>query len=244
MPLIIFLEIAVLVITVLFGFVWLLQQPGFRDLFAQFQGQLQTDPQQILLLSEKIQPFLKQPGFIVAGFFVVSLFVPLIEELFKTLALWFFVKKNWSPTEGFVTGLLCGAAFAFAESLTSMAAIPVDAWLQTAFGRMGTGLLHIFTAGFSGWALTSTWQDGKYLRLGLVFLSNVFLHGIWNFFAILFGVGPFLQSFSLPTGNGLSAAAPWILVLIASLMFSGLITMNHKLQAESTPPDLPVNPPN
>jgi hypothetical protein len=113
-------------------------------------------------------------------------------------------------------------------------------WLYTAVARIGTGLLHMFTAGMSGWALASSWQDKKYIRITLVYTGVVLLHGCWNLFALLMG----LSSLAIPVKSdfltGLMNFSPWVLFGIAVLMFAALLTMNIWLQKKATPPELPV----
>jgi hypothetical protein len=45
-------------------------------------------------------------------------------------------------------------------------------------------------AGLMGWALASTWQDGRYLRLVLTYLGVSALHGLWNLFSLAQGILP------------------------------------------------------
>jgi len=98
-----------------------------------------------------------------------------------------------------------------------------------ALGRAGTGLLHTFNAGMMGWALASTWQDGRLSRLAWVYIGVVLLHGVWNIFALMLGF------VSLPVAvpqvlNGLSGAIPWILGLLAFVMLWVLFRLNKNLR--------------
>jgi hypothetical protein len=242
LPLVIMVELVMLIAAFAIGFVWLVQQPEFAPLLVRFQGSAVINPQEIPGLLNELEPLIQKPGVIAAAFLGISLFIPLIEELLKPLALWFFMKRGWSPAEGFTAGLLCGAVFAFVESLTSLGSITGAAWLPTVFGRVGTGLLHVFTSGLIGWALTSAWRDSNYWRLGLVYLASVSIHGIWNFFALLYGISPLLNMKTLPSIIGFSSAAPWILVVIAVWMVTMLYAMNRKLRSDNIPQIIPPIP--
>ncbi|KAF0111287.1 MAG: hypothetical protein FD147_1038 [Chloroflexi bacterium] len=236
LPIVIFVELVLIAIGIGIGIAWLMQQPEFTPLWMQMQTELRINPQEFPNILAHLEPLLQKPGVIAAGFFGVAILIPLVEELFKPLALWFFMKRNWSPAEGFTAGLLSGAAFAMVESLTSLSAVPNEAWLVTIIGRVGTGLLHILTTGLIGWALTASWRDGRYLRVGMVYLASVTIHGVWNFFALLFGLGPNLNIPTIPSFATLSIASPWILVVIALWMITILFAMNRKLRIESIPP--------
>ena len=51
--------------------------------------------------------------------------------------------------------------------------------------RLGTTLVHILTAGLTGWALILAWREGRYIRLGLTYLTAVAIHALWNGLVIL-----------------------------------------------------------
>ena len=239
MPIIILVEIILLGIALAFGILWLIQQPEFAPVFQLLQSQAASDPQVIESMLQDLLPIIQRPGWITAGFIGISLIIPLVEELLKPLALWFLIKRKIAPAQGFTAGLLCGATFALLESLYAIIAVSADTWLITAIGRVGTGLLHILTTGLTGWALASSWQDGKYLRIGLTFTTSVLIHGVWNFFALLMGIGQTLTQLPFEASKPSSVAAPWILVMIAGWMFALLIQINRKLQSGKTPPSLP-----
>jgi hypothetical protein len=201
------------------------------------------NPQQMQLIVSQFEPLLQTPVVITAALVAFALVIPMAEELLKPLVLWFFIKRKWTPTEGFIAGMLCGGVFALVESLTALAAATSGDWLALAGARVGTALLHIVTAGLSGWALTSSWSDGKYIRIGLVNLLVVILHGAWNFFALLVGVGPLLDPAIFSSIISVGKFAPWIMVGLVVLLFLLLINMNLRLRCQSAvspvPPQLP-----
>lgn len=243
MPLVILVELILLAIggALLVG--WLAQQPDFAPLLDQVKNVLILNPQRMDLLSDQLQPLLKSPVVIGSILLAFSLVIPMVEELLKPLALWIFIKRRWSPSEGFIAGMLSGAAFAIVESLTSLAATSSADWLTIAGGRAAAALLHIVTAGFSGWALTSTWIDGKYTRIGLAYLGVVLVHGAWNFLAVMVGFSTIFTPTGFTPVESQSNVAPWIMALLAVGLLVLLVFMNAKLKKESLlsslPPQLP-----
>lgn len=239
LPIILLIELALIVVLIVAGGAWLSQQPEFTPFWMQVQTQMMLDPQELTLLTERLLPLLQKPAFVVWGFLFVSMFVPLIEEALKPLALWFFMKRGMTGIEGFTAGLLCGAGFALVESITSILAVPGEAWGFTIIGRVGTGLLHIFTAGIMGWALCASWQDGKYTRSGVVFLVNVLVHGVWNFLAVSSALTDRLPV-TLNLFPGLPVwVSPAAMVAIFVLLFTGLWIMNRYLRHQLIPPVIP-----
>jgi len=86
-------------------------------LLAQRLSNAGSDPETLLRI---LQPVAMTPSVLISVLLMVSGVVPLIEELVKPLGLWVLVGKKLTPAQGFVGGLLCGAAFALLESLGSM----------------------------------------------------------------------------------------------------------------------------
>jgi hypothetical protein len=129
-------------------------------------------------------PLLSHPGILFVGFALISVIIPLIEETFKPIGVWFLVGQKLTPAQGFAFGILSGAGFGLFENLGNTSGSG-EAWVLVASTRISTLLLHCLTAGLVGWALTSAWSQRKYLRLGITFTSAVVLHGLWNGLAVL-----------------------------------------------------------
>jgi hypothetical protein len=247
MPFVILLEIILLAAggALLIG--WLAQQPEFAPLLDQVKNLLVLNPQRMDLLTNQLEPLLKSPVVTGAVLLAFSLVIPMVEELLKPLALWIFIKRRWSPAEGFVAGMLSGATFAFVESITALAADASASWFTIAGVRAATALLHIATAGLMGWALTSSWIDGKYARIGLTYTGVVLVHGTWNFLAVIEGLS------AIPALAGNSAIlsqtgyAPWIMALLAVGLLALLVIININLKKNyrlfSLPPQLPTSLP-
>ena len=239
MPLVILVEMIVLAVLGIIALILLWQQPELKALWMTLQTQIMLDPQALSLPNMGLGTILEQPTLWIGVFFIVCLLIPLVEELFKPLALWFFIKQEWLPSEGFSAGLIAGASFALVESITSLASVPQDAWLTTVIGRIGTCLLHTFTAGLTGWALTSSWRDANYKRLGLTYLVCVLIHGIWNFFALLYGLGSTFDILNNLPLSRLANASPWFLSALFAVMLVFLFFTNRRIRAKTSPPPIP-----
>lgn len=235
LSLVIVVEIILLGIGLLAVSMWLIQQPDFLAVIQQIQQQLQVNPLDIPDISIESLPILQSPELIIALIAGVSVIIPLTEEALKPLALWVFSKRNLTPVEGFVAGMVCGATFALIESAFSIGSVPSEMWELSIASRAGTGLLHIITAGVNGWALVSTWNDGKWLRIALTYVLTVLVHGLWNFFAILMGLSQVSTQLSLPIDPGLVDLAIWGLAVISVLLMVALILMNRMLRNRARP---------
>lgn len=238
LPLVFLVEIILLGFGIVAAVFWLVQQPEFAPLLQQIQNQAVVDPLAIMNLDFDFLPLIQKPGVIFSAIAGVAVLIPLIEELLKPLGLWFLVKKEPSPAEGFVAGLICGASFALLESAFSLSAAPADNWIFTVVGRAGTGLLHIVTTGLNGWALAASWKDGKTIRIGAIYILTVLLHGLWNFFAVLMGIGQVGVEFAVSIDPVLTQSASWVLAALALLLLAILIFMNRKLRTAVLPPPI------
>ncbi|MBN1231649.1 MAG: PrsW family intramembrane metalloprotease [Anaerolineales bacterium] len=164
----IFLEIVVLfMLAILFVLIF------SNQLLNGFQYLEQTD------LDSLTQTLVSNPVVIVASISFFSLLVPLIEELFKPLAVWLLLGRNISPVEGFLVGGISGASFSLFETL-NQGFSGQDALYNSLIIRIGTTFMHILTASITGWAIASSWKNRKYLKLALAFFVSMALHGLWN----------------------------------------------------------------
>jgi hypothetical protein len=230
-------ELAAIVLVLVLFVVWLSSQPGAAQqitLLAQRLANAGTDPEVILRI---LRPEVTKPSFLISVLLVTSGLVPLIEELVKPLGLWVLAGKKLTPAQGFLAGLLSGAAFALLESLGSLATPSGQDWLGLVLGRTGTGILHTVNTGLVGWALASTWRDGRYLRLAGAYLLAAGLHGLWNVFGVLLALpalfGPASVTGIVAVFLRLGQIAPVALLVLAFLLFLILLSSNRRLRAES-----------
>jgi hypothetical protein len=236
----ILLEFIVIIVAIVIAFGWLSKQVDLTPYLSIFNGKSSIDQSELQSLVNKLSPFVKNSDIYAAVALIFCVFVPLIEELFKPLGVWFLAGKKLTPAQGFAAGLICGATFGLIESISMINMADSGAWLSIAVARVGTGLLHTLSAGLSGWALATTWQDNHYIRVALTYCGVVLLHGLWNFFAVLMG----LSSMPIPIRSNLLTVlmnnSTWVLLGITLCMLLLLLWMNLNLRKKLTPPELPV----
>lgn len=179
-------ETIILVLAVATAIIVLAMQPERLDAIAGFVALLENaSEEQILSL---VGPLVFQPAGLLALFGFVAVAVPLVEEMFKTLPLWFFGKKLNNPIEGFLLGAVSGAAFALFENI-GYAANDTEMWATTTLARIGAGSMHILTGGLMGFALALAFTQRKYLRLAGIYLLVVFIHALWNALGVSMALG-------------------------------------------------------
>jgi hypothetical protein len=182
--LIMILEIAVLGVIFTLGIVYIVLNPALAEELEALAFRLsfaRNVPEDALRL---FTPYLTHPLVLYTIFTYTAVFVPLIEEIFKPVGAWLLAGKPLAPAEGFAAGLLSGLGYALFENL-AYSSMNSAGWTEVVISRIGTGLLHILTAGLTGWALALAWKEGRYVRLGIVYLAAVLLHGVWNGLALL-----------------------------------------------------------
>lgn len=164
--------------------IWITSQPDLASQMTRMAQRIANSQMDSEIVLRILRPLLLKPAVILAGGSLVAGLIPLIEEMVKSLPVWGFARKGFTPSEGLAAGLICGSAFGLIESLLSMASITSAEWGVLVLGRLGTGLLHTVTTGLIGWALAEAWQSRRYIQLGLAYLLMVVLHGLWNAFAV------------------------------------------------------------
>ncbi|MCX8024526.1 MAG: PrsW family intramembrane metalloprotease [Thermanaerothrix sp.] len=233
MPLILIVEVGLFVILGLVALVWIAARPDLAQQLQNLLSILETVDQRVL--QAYLQDLFAQPGVMTLTLLVVAGAIPLIEELLKPLALWTFVGRKITPAQGFLLGMLAGACFALLENLSALSGIAGMGSLPTLIGRLGTGLLHMTTTGLVGWALAAAWQGRSPWRVVGAYLLAVTLHGLWNTFGLLLGIGTFFplpESAASPLAH-LSGVAPAILVVLAGLNLAFIVAANRYLRRHS-----------
>jgi len=119
----------------------------------------------------------------VLGMFSIP--VPLIEEVFKTLAIG--VAARWvrpCPARAFLWGVAGGAGFALVENLFNGALGGAGGWALGAVARFGATVMHCFTGGLVGWGWGQLWAARRPLRLLGSYAVAVTIHALWNAAAV------------------------------------------------------------
>lgn len=236
--LMIFIELFVLLLALgAFAMILSLQPEKLQELesFVQLLNQ-QTGEEAILNM---LAPYLSDPRVIAAVLGYIALFVPLVEEMFKPLAVWLFAKSVAKPSQGFVLGMLSGGAFALVESLNA-GADSSEAWPFAVGVRAGTSLLHIMLSGLMGYAIVGAFQEKRFSQLALTYFAVVSIHGIWNACAVGVGLSASGETLGRPEWmiTFLPATVAGIFVLGVGILIV-LIASNRKVRSmAATPPVL------
>ncbi len=204
--------------------------PGLKDVLFTLGSAITSGSNNEAEMTRLVAKLFYAPGIAVAALAAFSLAIPLIEETFKLTVLWFYFGRIRRPLDGFVLGILCGAAFALGENIGFTSAGAAD-WAASAVARSTSALPHIFNSGLLGWALVSAWKEQRYGRLLGAFSAVLLVHGAWN--AISLGLAlntltayvavvPFFLQSSLPWYAG------WSLLALGA--FGGLIFNNHQMR--------------
>jgi len=222
-------ELVVLLVVVTAAVVWAVKSdPANMALLNRLQMRLASGGMNSEALQRLMQSFINQPLVLYTTFSIFCVFIPMIEEILKPLALLFLIRRRLSPMEGFAAGLVSGLAFSLIESSNAMAMSINSSWGILAIGRLGAGLLHMTTAGLMGWALASAFTEGRYFRLAFSFLLAISLHGLWNGLTLITVVGPYLP------GDGflksISSVAPLGLAMLMGSFFLMLLGWNRILK--------------
>lgn len=234
MPFIIFLELVLFFIIIVGIGVWVGSDPVLTEQLYSFQRSLDAGMVDSARLEEIVMDMLGNPFVLSGGVLVISVLVPLMEELFKPMAIWFLAGKRLTPAQGFVGGLIAGGCFALLETSGSIGIPTNGEWFLLLLGRTGTGLLHITLSGLVGWGFASAFYSRNWLRAIGNYLLAVLIHGSWNLFSLLTGIIPILPD---PNSAGsfpffLSQIGPYALGVISLINLIILFSVNRKLRRD------------
>ena len=98
-------------------FVWIMLNPSLSNQLNSLIFRLQNGVPDTQTIINTFLPFLLNPVVIFLGFATISVLVPIIEETFKPLGVWFLAGQKITPAQGFGFGVLSGAAFGLFENL-------------------------------------------------------------------------------------------------------------------------------
>lgn len=217
------------IIAVIVLALWLSPIPGFsteiQRLALQLQNNPNFDPNALIPFAEK---YLMRPSVLISGLLFIAGFVPLLEEFIKPVGMWLMNKKTLTPAQGFLAGMLSGAAFGLFESL--LQGVSGEGWIMLALARSGTSLIHIFNSGLVGWGFALAWQQRSPWPWLKRYLLAVLIHGLWNGNTVMIAlaytpeqtlVGPVWGPIGLT-----------VLGILSVGCFLGLLRINRRLQQE------------
>ena len=221
--------IAELVALLGLGMFYLALNPDLFETILELSGYVPLDAPGPVF--DVLEPYIMQPGTLYIALLFGALIVPLIEELFKPIGVWLLVGRKPSQVQGFAAGLLSGAGYALFENF-SLGASAGEDWAMVVVARIGTSLIHIVTAGLTGWALSLAWTEKRYLRLAVSYLIAVAIHALWNGTVILTAgielLGPEVEFPEVL--RSISYGAPIIFVVLVLGCFLLLLAFNATLR--------------
>jgi hypothetical protein len=235
-------ELVVYVLLLIGGSIFIAVNPQWAAIYTQVGAQLENASSMEQILSV-VGPYLTTPAAIVVMLLVVSVAIPIIEELVKPVGVWLLKKRPPTPQEGFVLGVLSGAGFALLESSVALASND-SSWGVAFLARIGGGIMHMMNTGLMGWAIASFWREKKFLRLAGVYGLVILTHGLWNALTILIVVGGLRVALATNGTDILGGAMTLISMLgLLTLGIGGLVTlvllnrrMRNSLPALNPPP--------
>ncbi len=228
-----FEAIAVLMIALLL-LIYASTVPGLIETFKVLFDNLTAGNASEAEITRLTASLLFAPGTSLAALSTFSLAIPIIEEIFKLTVMGFYLGRLHRSVDGFVLGILCGAAFALAENIGFTSAGSAE-WVASVAARTTTALPHIFNSGLLGWALVSTWHDRRYGRLIAAFFAVTLVHGLWNAISLgmaMTGLTSFVAEVPFLLQSDVAWAAAWMVMASGTLF--GLIFNNHQMRKLST----------
>ncbi len=245
---ILILELLLLVVVGVLAYLWLMLDPSISGQASGLLSRIQNAYPDINAILDIVAPFLLKPGIIFLGFSFISLLVPIIEEFFKPIGVWFLAGQKITPAMGFGYGVISGAGFGLFENLGNTSAGGAG-WVELVVSRIPTLLIHSFTVGLVGWGLASAWTQRRYLRLAIAFVGAVLIHGLWNGMAILTSVSSLHDEGVISIPNGIyllgkySVVGIVILGVLVLVLFIGFnAVLRRSLPVMIAPPSVDFHP--
>jgi len=224
----IILEVVVVIIAFVGIIIYIVTQPELALEIQRFSQKMMTlDPNSEAALN-LIAPYLNRPVVLFSALSYFAIIVPAIEEIFKPIGVWIFIRKLESSAQGFAFGALSGASFALVETFGVSG--QTGEWAGLLTSRIGTGILHITTSALMGAAITLAWRERRYFRLIGTYLLVITLHGFWNALAITYSFSTLAdvvgQNSTLTTLQGPITIGMGFLAIV---MFAILVISNRKI---------------
>jgi hypothetical protein len=178
----------------------------------------------------------------VANIFAIAVIPPLGEEFLKGLSVRLLMRRSTTRAQAFAMGAAAGAGFGFVEALLYGAGVvseDLTAWWEIMLIRAGSTSLHCLATGLVGvawwyWSIAGR----KRSALGL-FFTAVFLHALWNGFAVT------LESEIFWIGTLEDQTIEYIaygFVIVLAVAFLSAITMLARVMRTSPHPPVETTP--
>ena len=228
-----FIELILAIFLIIGVGVYLALHPELRIVFNTLREQLNnvSNPDDILNL---LSPYLLNPAVIMTALLFFSVFAPVVEEIAKSLTAWTIFDHLSSPAQGFVIGALSGTGFGLVESLLASVQ-PDPSWATTLLVRGGTTMMHILTAGLTGWGIAWFRTNKRAGRMIGAYALAMFLHALWNACVVLIVIGGVHLTLSGQSNNimgtTLTVLGISILAIISLIVPFALGIINWRLRS-------------
>lgn len=162
---------------------------GLQDLAEQMQRGAFADPAALERLLS--------PAVVLGVLLFASVFVPLVEELAKSLAVPLVAAtgRRLTRLDGFLLGVAAGAGFALVEGMLNgtLGLSAPSGWAGTMLTRAGAAGMHCLASGLFGLGWQAVLRERRIGRgLGLA-AASMTLHGLWNAAALGIGLSELMR---------------------------------------------------
>lgn len=225
-------EVAFLILGIVVVALFLSANPTLMAQVERLVGQFQQTRNLDMLL-EQAGPLLKSPWSLLAGLAFLSFLVPIIEEIAKSLGVWLVSDRITFPAQGFALGVLAGAGFALAESLS--ASLTADeSWAVTLGMRAVSGGMHMLATGLFGLGIAYARLQKRPVRLVALSLLAMLLHAVWNAGAVFSVWGGLRVMLAMPgidvLGSMVAVSGMGLLVFLMAGMVVAFFMLNRRLR--------------
>ncbi|MEO8357965.1 MAG: PrsW family glutamic-type intramembrane protease [Chloroflexota bacterium] len=225
----IILEVVAMIFVLVIVIIFLISQPALTTEMQRLSEQIYRLGPQSQATLDLLLPYITKPAVIAVALSYFALLIPLLEEVFKTLGVWFFAGKLTSRAQGFAMGALSGSAYALIETL-GVSAQTAD-WATLLLTRIGTGVLHITTSALVGAAIVGALRERRYMQLLGTYFLAVLLHGLWNAQAILYTFATLTKDLAQQNPlSGLETPVTIGMVILAVVLFIILLVSNRRMR--------------
>lgn len=209
----------IVVVMIILGF-----QSDLTEQLLSLLENLNANSSRIGELENMLFELMQQPLVATAIFVSLGVIAPLIEEIFKPMAIWLLLNRPLKDHEGYALGLISGGAFALLESTGMVIQMSPQEWLPAIALRAATGVLHIGLSGLVGYGLARSWSMQKRMHSVLYLLSAAALHGAWNSLALFSGLAS--MPLAEETGIGSLTTSSILSVVFMITIFIAVIVIN------------------
>lgn len=193
------------------------------------------------------------PKVLLAGFLVLSVVAPLVEEGVKPLGALLLIRRLRTPADAFLVGVAGGIGFDIFETITYIGSGQAD-WVAVAIERIGAGLLHGLGAGMGAlfwyYLINGKGVPLRWLRAVGAILYAVLQHGIFNGLTLISAPAVHILPPSLadwlsqpfPVGALPLQRMDVVFLVIYGVILTVLVVMTTRLRGARGMPERPAPP--